>query len=114
MNQALKNKKALILETAREIQPASLPDFHVEARLHRTDMTRATGEQTLDEIVAEFERHLITHTLEQNHFSLTRSAERLKLSRHALRYRMQRLNITAATDGEDDTPPPVPREDRET
>src|ERR1041385_8400335 len=68
----LKNviERALILEGTREIQPASLPDFTVESRLHRTDVTRATDRQTLDEIVAEVERHLITHTLERNHFSL--------------------------------------------
>ena len=40
--------------------------------------------------------------LEQNHFSLTRTAEQLKISRHALRYRMQRLNITAETESEED------------
>ena len=33
--------------------------------------------------------------LEQNHFSLAKTAEQLKISRHALRYRMQRLNIAA-------------------
>ena len=36
--------------------------------------------------------------LEQNHFSLTRTAEQLKISRHALRYRMQRLNIATGTE----------------
>ena len=41
--------------------------------------------------------------LEQNHFSLTRTAEQLKITRHALRYRMQRLNISAGTEAEDDT-----------
>jgi len=38
--------------------------------------------------------------LEQNNFNLTRVAERLRLSRHSLRYRMQRLNMkTSASDG---------------
>jgi DNA-binding NtrC family response regulator len=96
-------ERALILETQREVQPASLPDFQLEARLHKTELPRATGEAPLDEIVATFERDLITQTLEQNHFSLTRSAEQLKLSRHALRYRMQRLNINTATDGDEET-----------
>ncbi len=105
-------ERALILETTHEIQPASLPDFQLEARLHKGDLPRATGKETLDEIVAGFERDLITSTLEQNHFSLTRSAERLKLSRHALRYRMQRLNI-AAPDGEEDAPAPTAKESRE-
>jgi DNA-binding NtrC family response regulator len=95
-------ERALILETTGEIQAASLPDFQIEARLHKPDVPHATGEEGLDEIVAGFERDLITRTLEQQQFSLTRSADRLKLSRHALRYRMQRLNIAAPTDGEDD------------
>jgi DNA-binding NtrC family response regulator len=96
-------ERALILETQREVQPASLPDFQLEARLHKAELPRATGDAPLDEIVATFERDLITQTLEQNHFSLTRSAEHLKLSRHALRYRMQRLNINTATDGDEET-----------
>ena len=40
--------------------------------------------------------------LEQNHFSLTRTAEQLKISRHALRYRMQRLGIGGGTDTADE------------
>jgi len=50
----------------------------------------------------DFERELITAMLEQNHYSLTRTAEQLKVSRHALRYRMQRLNITTETDSDED------------
>jgi len=95
-------ERALILETTREIQATSLPDFEVEARLHKSDAPRASGDEALDEIVANFERDLITRTLAQNHFSLTRSAERLKISRHALRYRMQRLSIAAPGEGEED------------
>jgi DNA-binding NtrC family response regulator len=100
-------ERALILETTQEIQPASLPDFQLESRLHKPDVSRATGDQPLDEIMANFERDLITQTLEQSHFSLNRSAEKLKLSRHALRYRMQRLNIATPTDGEEDTAEPA-------
>jgi len=105
-------ERALILETQREVQPASLPDFQLEARLHRAELPRATGEAPLDEIVATFERDLITQTLEQNHFSLTRSAEQLRLSRHALRYRMQRLNINTVTEGDEETTA-TGKEDRE-
>jgi DNA-binding NtrC family response regulator len=53
--------------------------------------------------MANFERELITAMLEQNHFSLTRTAEQLKISRHALRYRMQRLNVAAGNETEEDT-----------
>ena len=100
-------ERAVILETQREVQPASLPDFQLETRLAKPELPRATGEQPLDEIVATFERDLIMQTLEQNRFGLTRSAEQLKLSRHALRYRMQRLQINTATDGDEDPTTPT-------
>ena len=48
-------------------------------------------------MVADFERELINATLEQSDFSLTEAAEQLKISRHALRYRMQRLNLDPPT-----------------
>jgi DNA-binding NtrC family response regulator len=100
----LKNviERALILEKADEIQAASLPDFHLEAKLHKVAAPKANGNESLDELLASFERELIGEILERNHFSLTRTAEQLKLSRHALRYRMQRLNISPTTDDEED------------
>ena len=104
----LKNvvERALILEGDREIQAASLPDFQLEAKLHKST-PQVTGNESLDELLAGFEREVIGAMLERNHFSLTRTAEQLKLSRHALRYRMQRLNIgTATSDDEDTVAPP--------
>lgn len=98
-------ERALILETTSEIQPSSLPDFQLEARLHKTATPKPTGAESLDEMMANYERDLINGILEQNHFSLTRSAEQLKISRHALRYRMQRLNLAAGAEGEE---PPGP------
>ena len=53
------------------------------------------------ESLSNYERELILHTLEEHHFSLNKTAEHLKISRHALRYRIQRLNIEMA-DGYDD------------
>ena len=41
--------------------------------------------------------------LERNGFNLTKTGEQLKISRHALRYRMQRLNIASAGDVGDET-----------
>ncbi len=52
----------------------------------------------------DFERELITGVLEQNHFSLTRTAEQLKISRHALRYRMQRLNMDFSDNAPEESP----------
>jgi len=91
-------ERALILETTQEIQALNLPDFQLETRLNKTTAAApvATGERALDEIVADFERELINTTLESNSHNLTKSADKLKISRHALRYRMQRLNLASA------------------
>jgi transcriptional regulator with PAS, ATPase and Fis domain len=94
-------ERAVILESSEEIQASSLPDFQLETRLKKGDTTPPAGGRSLDDLMAHYERELITSMLEQNHFSLTKTADQLKLSRHALRYRMQRLNITTGL--EDDT-----------
>ena len=89
-------ERAAILENSAEIMPESLPDFQLETRLRkRSDVLPAN--QSLDELMANYEREIMTTALECNHFSLTRTAEQLKISRHALRYRMQRLNICPET-----------------
>ena len=100
----LKNviERALILEKTGEVQVASLPDFQLESQLHKIAAPKPGAGESLDELLANFERELIGRMLARNHFSLTRTAEQLKLSRHALRYRMQRLNISATTDDEED------------
>ena len=103
-------ERALILENSDEIQPGSLPDFQIETGLRKPTGPKANGQQSLDEIMGSFERDLITSVLEQHHFSLTRTAEHLKISRHALRYRMQRLNIGSGSDTEEDTASAVTRE----
>jgi DNA-binding NtrC family response regulator len=99
-------ERALILETAREIQPASLPDFQVEAQPAKSAPAQVAPEESLDDALARLERDLINHALVQNGLSLTHAAERLKLSRHSLRYRMQRLNMStgevAATEASPD------------
>jgi DNA-binding NtrC family response regulator len=96
-------ERAVILERTDEIRPGSLPEFHIEGRLRKGDPAApvATG-QSIDEIVGSFERELILNTLEQHRYNLTRTAEHLKISRHALRYRMQRLDIHAEGDSEED------------
>jgi DNA-binding NtrC family response regulator len=98
-------ERALILETTPEIQPSSLPDFQLEARLHKTGSVKPLATGTLDEMMAQYERDLISALLEQNHFNLAKTAEQLKISRHALRYRMQRLSVAG---GESDEEPAGP------
>ncbi len=93
-------ERALILETNREIQASSLPDFAIEARLQKGEPLTVAPDESLDAALERIERELIQNMLDQNNSSLTRAAERLKLSRHSLRYRMQRLNMnTTAGDG---------------
>jgi DNA-binding NtrC family response regulator len=94
-------ERALILERQAEVQPSSLPDFQLEAQLRRAPA--ATGPRPLDgmgldDMMANFERDLITRLLDQNNHNLSRTADQLHISRHALRYRMQRLQITSAAE----------------
>jgi transcriptional regulator with PAS, ATPase and Fis domain len=103
-------ERALILETSPEIQPNSLPDFQLETRLHKVPVPKPAGNESLDERMADFERELISSMLETNHFNLSKTAEQLKISRHALRYRMQRLNMTPATEPETEPLPSTGKE----
>ena len=101
-------ERAVILENSMEIQPGSLPDFQLEGRLRKSDSITITGNESLDELMADFERQVINTTLEQSRYNISKTAEQLKISRHALRYRMQRLNISLGADEEG--PPPPTRE----
>jgi transcriptional regulator with PAS, ATPase and Fis domain len=101
-------ERAVILEIGDEIQSRSLPDFHIETRLRKGELPLVAAGQSIDEIMGNFEKELIIHTLEQYRYNLTRTAEHLKISRHALRYRMQRLSIQEAGDGE-----PTPSQGKE-
>src|SRR6185503_2497904 len=90
-----------ILENSKEIQARNLPDFQLETRLRKGEVPVVTAGQSLDEIMANFERDLIMQTLDHNRYNLTRTADQLKISRHALRYRMQRLNISVGAEDEE-------------
>ena len=86
-------ERALILETGHEIQPSSLPDFRIEGQLARGTPAHPVQDESLDDALMRTERELIAGALEQSDFNLARAAERLKLTRHSLRYRMQRLDL---------------------
>jgi len=96
-------ERAVILENSSEIQAANLPDFHLESLQRKSAGPVFASGESLDQLMSGFERQVISAILEQNHFNVGKSADELKISRHALRYRMQRLNIGAPGDGE-----PVP------
>jgi DNA-binding NtrC family response regulator len=105
-------ERALILETTTEVQADSLPDFQLEARLHKNPASsRARAGGSLEEIMTSFERDLIGGILEQNRFNLAKTADQLKISRHALRYRIQRLDIALGAEPDEAAPTP---EDNET
>jgi transcriptional regulator with PAS, ATPase and Fis domain len=100
-------ERAVILETTPEIQSGSLPDFQLEGRLRKAEGFSLSSNESLDVLMAEFERQVINNALEQNRYNISKTAEQLKISRHALRYRMQRLNIT---DAEEEGPPGAAKE----
>ena len=97
-------ERAVILETGSEITSGSLPDFEVEARLrHRGkggDHLIMDPGQSFEEAVNKFEGRVISDALEQNQHNMNKTAEQLQLTRHALRYRMQRLNLLPGGEGD--------------
>ena len=98
-------ERAVILEATGEIQSASLPEFRLETRLRKGDMPVIPADQGIDDVMATFEREFILNSLEHNRYNLNRTADALKISRHALRYRMQRLNIHTDADPEEEAAP---------
>ena len=100
-------ERAVILETTGEIQARNLPDFLIEGSLKKAETPHTTVGQSLDDAMAHFERELIQQTLEHNRFSVSRAADQLKLTRHALRYRMQRLNINTPAGTEEEPAQPA-------
>ncbi len=86
-------ERAVILEGTPEIRAESLPDFQLEMRLRKPETSGQAEERSLEERLADHERELILSIVAQSHFNLTKAAELLKISRHALRYRIHRLNI---------------------
>ena len=87
-------ERAVILAVGDEITPEQLPGFEVETRLHGTmDTPEIPTGKPLDELVSDYEKLIILSALERNHFSINKTADELKVTRHALRYRMQKLEI---------------------
>jgi two-component system response regulator HydG len=86
-------ERAVILEATPEIQPGSLPDFEVESRLRRPELTRSGGDSTLGDHVIAFERDLIQSAVQQSGGDLSAAAAQLGLSVPALRFRMARLQL---------------------
>jgi DNA-binding NtrC family response regulator len=105
-------ERAVILENSPEIRPESLPDFQLEARLRKSGDVAISASETLDDYLSNYEREVILATLERYHYSLTKTADQLKISRHALRYRMQRLNIGGGPGFDDESTGPSARDNQ--
>jgi DNA-binding NtrC family response regulator len=85
-------ERAMILETSGEIQPGSLPNFQFETGLRKGGVRVESGlglEETLEQVA----RDMIQRVLERHQYNLAKSADELKITRHALRYRMSRLGM---------------------
>jgi len=91
-----------------------LPDFQVEARLQKVAPAQVALDESLNDALARTERELISGAMEQNDFNLTRAAERLKLTRHSLRYRMQRLGMKIGDGTTNEAPATADRQIPET
>ncbi len=94
-------ERAVILEPGSEVRLESLPDFALEARLSPVSQAELATDRSLEEAMVDYERRLITAALERCR-SVGRTAEMLGISRHALRYRMQRLNLQSDGVNEDE------------
>jgi DNA-binding NtrC family response regulator len=103
-------ERAVILESTAEVQPDNLPDFHLETRLRKAGAGEPLAEASLEESLARYEREVILRTLEQHSFNLNRTAEQLGISRHALRYRIHRLNIETGVSFDDEASLPTGKE----
>jgi DNA-binding NtrC family response regulator len=97
-------ERAVILENTDQIRPASLPDFEIESRLRNGELSQpAAGRPansaipslpvSLSDALVQYERDLILAALQRCGGNLSKAAQQLDLSRHALRYRMSRLEL---------------------
>jgi DNA-binding NtrC family response regulator len=96
-------ERAVILSPGPQVQPSHLPDFEHETKLRKGDAPVGPLPDSLDEALAQFEKQLILAALARNNFSINKTAARLKVTRHALRYRMLRLNLSTDAAPEGDT-----------
>ena len=99
-------ERAVILATSDVIHLVNLPDFRLETRLRKEDGLSVSYEGlTLEEALASFERDMIRAELARNNSNLSKASQKLGISRHALRYRMTRLQLTSENGADDENKP---------
>jgi len=87
-------ERAVILANSSMIHPNNLPDFQLETRLRKGNASELNYDGLgLEEALSSFERNIIQNELARNDNNLSRTAHKLQISRHALRYRITRLKI---------------------
>ena len=89
----LKNaiERAVIVEKSNSVQAYSLPALTAPITAERNGILL---DSSLEETINQIERQLIEQALLDNRGSMSKAAARLKISRHALRYRMQKLGMS--------------------
>lgn len=89
----LKNavERAVIVERTTRIELRSLPNLSAPTARERATIPL---DSSLEDTINQIERQLIEQALLENRGSMSKAASRLKISRHALRYRMQKLGMS--------------------
>lgn len=83
-------ERAAIMETSDQIRPASLPHTVGEPAPAAVDEPEHLS---LEEALAQFERKFIERVLRRHLGRINETASALGITRHALRYRMQKLGM---------------------
>jgi DNA-binding NtrC family response regulator len=89
-------ERAVVLASQSTVTVDVLPDHLLQAcglRLRRAEGGGLPADASLFEIVADFERRIITEHLEAAHWSQTEAAERLRVPLSTLNQKIKRLNI---------------------
>ena len=89
-------ERAVVLASQSTVTVDVLPDHLLQAcglRLRRAEGGGLPADASLFEIVADFERRIITEHLETAHWSQTEAAERLRVPLSTLNQKIKRLNI---------------------
>ncbi|WP_289069509.1 sigma 54-interacting transcriptional regulator [uncultured Aliiroseovarius sp.] len=93
----LKNllERVFILEDEDEILPRHLPDRILRAVQPGASVPGPAG-AGFHEATADFQREMISRTLSETGDNMQKAAQRLKISRHALRHQMTKLGLRNA------------------